>query len=190
MPLLLQSLRPFSAELNEDACFVSRLLAASIRRPCSIVLLRSGSHPTLSECTSSEERSSGRRTLIATGTLLSRDQSRCSLANNAHCSLYVIESGMLRASYLFLDQSYSICESMVAGTTAGEMSFLSRTKRNATVVAERDSVLWKLDVQSHEEMGRKEGWAFCRKFEQCLMRIAVEEQEGAFAFFLRVPRPY
>lgn len=85
---------------------------------------------------------------------------------------------MLRASYLFLDRSHSICESMVAGTAAGEMTFLSRTKRNATVVAERDSVLWKMEVASHEEMGKNEGWAFCRQFEQCLMRIACEEQEG------------
>lgn len=66
---------------------------------------------------------------------------------------------------------------MVAGTAAGEMTFLSRTKRNATVVAERDSVLWKMEVESHEEMGKREGWKFCRMFEQCLMRIACEEQE-------------
>ena len=59
------------------------------------------------------------------------------------------------------------------------MTFLSRTKRNATVVAERDSVLWKMEVASHEEMGKKEGWAFCRRFEQCLMRVSIEEQEGA-----------
>jgi hypothetical protein len=91
--------------------------------------------------------------------------------------MYLIESGMLRASYLFLDQSHSICESMVAGTTAGELTFLSRTKRNATVVAERDSVLWKLDVEAHEQMGRSEGWAFCRALEECLLRIAGEEQE-------------
>ena len=85
---------------------------------------------------------------------------------------------MLRASYLFLDQTHSICESMVAGTAAGEMTFLSRTKRNATVVAERDSVLWKMEVASHEQMGAKEGWAFCRRFEQCLMRVSIEEQDG------------
>lgn len=90
---------------------------------------------------------------------------------------------MLRASYLFLNRSHSICESMVAGTAAGEMSFLSRTKRNATVVAERDSILWKMEISSHELMGKNEGWEFCRSFDQCLMRIAVEENEGEFGSF-------
>lgn len=57
------------------------------------------------------------------------------------------------------------------------MTFLSRTKRNTTVVAERDSVLWKMEVSAHEAMGGKEGWAFCRKFEQILLRISSEEHE-------------
>lgn len=88
---------------------------------------------------------------------------------------------MLRATYVFTDRSHSIVESMVAGTVAGEMSFLSRSKRNATVVAERDSVLWKMSVESHDELGKREGWTFARKLEQCLLAIAIEEQDGAFA---------
>lgn len=84
---------------------------------------------------------------------------------------------MLKASYSFLGDSHSISESMVSGTVAGEMTFLMRAKRNATVVAERDSVLWKMEVQAHDEMGAKEGWAFDRKFDQILMRISSEEQE-------------
>lgn len=95
-------------------------------------------------------------------------------------SFYLIESGMLRATYVFTDRSHSIVESMVAGTVAGEMSFLSRSKRNATVVAERDSVLWKMSVESHDELGKREGWTFARKLEQCLLAIAIEEQDGAF----------
>ncbi|ORY75647.1 sulfate transporter family-domain-containing protein [Leucosporidium creatinivorum] len=93
-------------------------------------------------------------------------------------SFYLIESGMLRATYVFTDRAHSIVESMVAGTVAGEMSFLSRSKRNATVVAERDSVLWKMSIESHEELGKREGWSFARKFEQCLLSIAIEEQDG------------
>lgn len=92
-------------------------------------------------------------------------------------SFYLIESGMLRATYVFTDRQHSIVESMVAGTVAGEMSFLSRAKRNATVVAERDSVLWKMSVEAHEELGKREGWAFARKLEQCLLVIATEEQD-------------
>ncbi|BGP28971.1 hypothetical protein JCM10296v2_000707 [Rhodotorula toruloides] len=90
-------------------------------------------------------------------------------------AFYVIESGMLRATYVFADCSRSMSESMVAGTVAGEMSFLSRTKRNTTAVAERDSVLWRMDVKAHEEMGRKEGWAFARNFEETVLKIAVAE---------------
>lgn len=87
---------------------------------------------------------------------------------------------MLRANYIFLDRQHSIVESMVAGTISGEMSFLSRTKRNATVTAERDSVLWRMDIAQHEELGKKEGWSFSRKFEQALLTIASEEQDGMF----------
>lgn len=84
---------------------------------------------------------------------------------------------MLRANYTFADRSNSMVESMVAGTVAGEMSFLSRTKRNTDVVAERDSVLWKMDVQAHEELGKKEGWQFGRRFEEVVLKIAVAETE-------------
>ncbi|GAA6005747.1 hypothetical protein JCM10207_005320 [Rhodosporidiobolus poonsookiae] len=92
-------------------------------------------------------------------------------------AFYVIESGMLRANYAFADRSHSMSESMVAGTVAGELSFLSRSKRNTTVLAERDSVLWKLDVKAHEELGKKEGWLFARKFEEVVLKIAVSETE-------------
>lgn len=37
---------------------------------------------------------------------------------------------------------------MVAGTVAGDLSMLSGTRRNATVVAERDGVVWRLDRDS------------------------------------------
>lgn len=99
---------------------------------------------------------------------------------------YVIESGVLRASYLFLDRQHLVCESMVAGTIAGEMTFLSRVRRTTDVVAERDAVLWQLDVDAHEKMAEDEGWRFCRTFEQCLMRIAQEEQEVLMGHLISV----
>lgn len=89
----------------------------------------------------------------------------------------MIEAGMLRAVYILSDGSHSISESMVAGTVAGELSFLSRTKRNTNVVAERDSVLWKMDVDAHERMGKELGWATARKFEETVLKIAVAETE-------------
>lgn len=103
---------------------------------------------------------------------------------------YVIESGMLRANYVFPDHSHTVSESMVAGTIAGELSFLSRTERNTNVVAERDSVLWKMEVSSHEELGKKEGWQFARRFEEVLLKIANAETEGklALSFTSQSPR--
>ncbi|KDQ07140.1 hypothetical protein BOTBODRAFT_180967 [Botryobasidium botryosum FD-172 SS1] len=61
-------------------------------------------------------------------------------------ALYVVESGVLRAVYSFADHIPPINESMVAGTLIGELSALSGTSRNATVFAERQSVLWKLTL--------------------------------------------
>lgn len=74
-------------------------------------------------------------------------------------ALYLIEIGSLRATY---DHGHGhgdervgagMLETMVAGTVAGDLSMLSGTKRNATVVAERDGVVWRLDQQA---LGRME----------------------------------
>lgn len=75
--------------------------------------------------------------------------------------LYLIESGVLRASYDFADHTEGFEESMVGGTLAGELSALSDLPRNATVVVERQSVLWKLSIKDlrrlevdHSELAR------------------------------------
>jgi SulP family sulfate permease len=60
--------------------------------------------------------------------------------------LYVIESGVLRASYEFPNPAQHFEESMVAGTLAGELSALSDSTRNATVIVEEAAVLWKLST--------------------------------------------
>ncbi|KAI0065142.1 hypothetical protein BV25DRAFT_1799226 [Artomyces pyxidatus] len=66
--------------------------------------------------------------------------------------LYVIESGVLRATYQFTDHTPAIEESMVAGTLAGELSALSGLERNATVAVERQAVVWKLSAQNLRKM--------------------------------------
>lgn len=76
--------------------------------------------------------------------------------------LYLIESGSLRATYEY-NADDRVLETMVAGTVAGDLSTLSDTHRNATVVAERDSVLWKLAPES-------------------LAKLEKERPEGAAAF--------
>lgn len=59
-------------------------------------------------------------------------------------ALYIIESGVLRALYRFAEHVPTIEESMVPGTLAGELTGLSGLERNATVLVERDAVVWKL----------------------------------------------
>jgi len=59
--------------------------------------------------------------------------------------LYVVGSGVLRATYRFAAHTPVIEESMVPGTLAGELSGLAGLARNATVVVERTAVLWRLD---------------------------------------------
>ncbi|GJJ14251.1 hypothetical protein Clacol_008515 [Clathrus columnatus] len=66
-------------------------------------------------------------------------------------ALYLIEKGVLRASYSFFTTG-AIEESMVAGTVAGELSAISGTTRNATVVVERDAVLWRLSTDDLRRM--------------------------------------
>ncbi|GAA5908062.1 Vsb1p [Sporobolomyces salmoneus] len=138
MPILMQSLRPYHPDLNEDYCFRLSRYFKRVHVERGTILWKVGSEPD---------------------------------------AFYVIESGILRANYVFPDHSHSVSESMVAGTIAGELSFLSRTQRNTNVIAERDSVLWKMEVSSHEELGKKEGWTFARKFEEVLLKIANAESE-------------
>ncbi|KAJ7640445.1 sulfate transporter family-domain-containing protein [Mycena polygramma] len=85
--------------------------------------------------------------------------------------LYIIESGVLRASYRFSDHSPSIEESMVPGTLAGELSALANLPRNASVMVERPAVLWKLSLQNLRRLEEGEP-ALARKFTQLVLKAA------------------
>lgn len=82
-------------------------------------------------------------------------------------AFYLIESGILRAEYN-LPQGW-LCESVLAGTTCGELPFFSETDRTATAVVERDCVVWMID---------KRGWDRLQKEEpdvaQELLRISLK----------------
>lgn len=58
--------------------------------------------------------------------------------------LYIIQSGLLKASYKFENAAQDFEETMVAGTVAGELSTIADTRRNCTVVVEQAGVLWKM----------------------------------------------
>jgi SulP family sulfate permease len=62
--------------------------------------------------------------------------------------LYVVGTGVLRATYRFATHTPTIEESMVPGTLAGELSGLAGLARNATVVAERPAVVWRLSTDA------------------------------------------
>ncbi|KAJ7186860.1 sulfate transporter family-domain-containing protein [Mycena filopes] len=85
--------------------------------------------------------------------------------------LYIIESGVLRASYKFSDHSESIEESMVAGTLAGELSALANLPRNASVVVEHPAVLWKLSLDALRRLQDEEP-VLARKFTQLVLKAA------------------
>ncbi|KAJ7021466.1 sulfate transporter family-domain-containing protein [Mycena alexandri] len=91
--------------------------------------------------------------------------------NDPADGLYIIESGVLRASYKFADHSESIEESMVAGTLAGELSALSDLPRNASVVVEHPAVLWKLSVSGLRRLEDEEP-VLARKFTQLVLKAA------------------
>lgn len=98
--------------------------------------------------------------------------------DDAADALYLIESGCLRATYEYEDHCELIQETMVAGTVAGELTMLSASKRNATVVAERDSKLWKLDQQGLEKL-EKERPEIARRF----VKIVLKGKSGVVEAF-------
>lgn len=88
--------------------------------------------------------------------------------------LYFIEAGSLRATYEYHSEEHQVQETMVAGTVAGDLSTLSGTARNATVIAERESVLWKLSSKALAQMAREKPEA-AGQFTKILLKGATEE---------------
>ncbi|RDL41955.1 cAMP-binding protein [Venustampulla echinocandica] len=76
-----------------------------------------------------------------------------------HCGeqadgFYLLETGILRADYELPQGRYF--ESIVAGTTCGELPFFSETARTATVQAERDAIAWLMDRENWEKLQKAE----------------------------------
>jgi SulP family sulfate permease len=67
---------------------------------------------------------------------------------------YLLEVGILRADYELPQGRYF--ESIVAGTTCGELPFFSDTERTATVQAERYCVAWLMDKESWKRLQENE----------------------------------
>lgn len=97
--------------------------------------------------------------------------------------VYLIENGIIKARYDFPQEQYEINEAMLAGTIAGELTFLSKKERNTTAFADTDVKLWKLDQESLEKM-HKEIPAAYQTFVEILLRVAGDEQESLMSYLV------
>ncbi|KAK4238291.1 sulfate transporter family-domain-containing protein [Achaetomium macrosporum] len=88
-----------------------------------------------------------RRAEYAAGTVLFRRGERAE-------NFYLVETGILRAEY-DLPQGW-LFESIMAGTTCGELPFFSETPRTATCVVERDCVVWLMDLENWAKLQKEE----------------------------------
>ncbi|KAH7375982.1 sulfate transporter family protein [Plectosphaerella cucumerina] len=80
---------------------------------------------------------------------------------------YLVEKGILRAEY-DLPQGW-LTESIVAGTTCGELPFFSETDRTANVLVEQDCIVWLMDKEGWERVQREEP-----EVAQELLRISLK----------------
>jgi SulP family sulfate permease len=94
--------------------------------------------------------------------------------------LYIIQSGVLRASYKFAEHTAIIEESMVPGTLAGELSALSGLPRNARVVVERDAVLWRLSGESMKRL-EEEHPHLAQRFVRLVLKAAKVDTDTLLA---------
>lgn len=67
---------------------------------------------------------------------------------------YLLEDGILRADYDLPQGRYS--ELIVSGRPCGELPFFSETPRTATMVAEKDSIVWQLSEQNWQRLQKRE----------------------------------
>lgn len=94
---------------------------------------------------------------------------------------YLVERGIVRAEY-DLPQGW-LCESIVAGTTCGELPFFSETERTATALVERDCVVWLMDCDSWEKL-QKEEPEVAREFLRISLKLTSERMSSITSYIL------
>lgn len=97
---------------------------------------------------------------------------------------YIVESGILRADNE-LEQG-DLYESILAGTTCGELPFFSETMRTATVTAEVDTVVWKLDREAWQEIKNRpgDGPEMAMELYNIALKLTVERFTSIMAYVL------
>ncbi|KAM0723209.1 hypothetical protein Q7P37_001409 [Cladosporium fusiforme] len=94
---------------------------------------------------------------------------------------YLLQSGILRAEYLLEQGAYH--ESIVAGTTCGELPFFSGTQRTSSVVAELDCVAWLLTPEAWEKLQEKDG-EVARELLKVVMKLSAERMNAITSYVL------
>lgn len=98
-------------------------------------------------------------------------------------ALYFIESGILMARYVFSQNNYEINEAMLAGTIAGELTFLAQQPRNTMVTSEMDAKVWRLDGKAAQNLARHDTHAY-NKLIQLLLRVSSDEQDCLMSYLV------
>jgi len=94
--------------------------------------------------------------------------------------LYIIAGGVMRATYTW-DNTDSVSESMVAGTLAGELTGLAGMPRNADVMAEKASVLWRLSNEDWASF-KEERPTLAHRFVELVLKGATEQSTPLVPF--------
>lgn len=94
---------------------------------------------------------------------------------------YLVERGIVRAEY-DLPQGW-LCESIVAGTTCGELPFFSETERTATALVERDCVVWQMDCESWKKLQKDEP-EVAREFLRISLKLTSERMSSITSYIL------
>ena len=111
--------------------------------------------------------------------------------NDMADAFYLLEKGILRASYELPMGSYQ--ESIVAGTTCGELPFFSDTRRTATVVAESSNgdadespdavIVWALKASAWKKL-QSEWSEGAQEFLTIALRLTKERVDAVTGYVL------
>ncbi|KAG9249862.1 sulfate transporter family-domain-containing protein [Emericellopsis atlantica] len=115
-----------------------------------------------------------KRRELAAGTVLFR---RGEEANG----FYLVERGILRAEY-DLPQGW-LCESIMPGTTCGELPFFSETNRTATAQVERECVVWQMDREGWKRLQQEEP-EVARELLRVSLKLTSERMSSITSYIL------
>ncbi|KAM6483998.1 sulfate transporter family-domain-containing protein [Trichoderma sp. SZMC 28011] len=94
---------------------------------------------------------------------------------------YLLERGIIRAEY-DLPQGW-FCESIVAGTTLGELPFFSEMSRTATAQVERDCTVWMMGQESWKRLQQKDP-EIAREFLKISLKLTSERMSAITSYIL------